>query len=192
MSDVSFADLRKEFTPAQASAPVCLDGALLAEIEQAEAELEQKRSDDNSLGGSERRELAERIKDLQEQAQAKEREFTFRSIGNRRWADLKSEHPPSAKDRQEGSEFDFKGFMHAAIVESVVSPKLTLDDVDWLDEHLSEGQFRRIWTACLAANVGVNGPKAQPSDTVQALLSEPKSTSRPRPVSLGPSSSVAS
>lgn len=173
----SMADVRQEHTPAVSSASVCLDGALLAEIEQAEAALEEaKRQDDGGIASG-TRELADRVLELHERARARERRFTFASIGQRKWSDLLSHHPPSKDQRKEGLDHDPDPFSRAAMAASAVSPTLTADDVEWLADNLSLGQFRRLWTACLAANVGVNGPKAQPSATATLLASVPKSTS---------------
>lgn len=170
------ADVRQEHTPAVASASVCLDGALLAEIEQAEAELESSRKENDSLAGGSA-ELADRVLELHEQAKAKERRFTFASIGARKWSDLLSNHPPTKDQRKEGLDHNPDPFSRAAITASAVAPSLTTEDVEWLSDHLSLGQYRRLWTACLAANVGVNGPKAQPSATATLLATERKLTS---------------
>jgi hypothetical protein len=171
------ADVRQEHTPAVASASVCLDGALLAEIEQAEAALEEaKRQDDGGLAPG-IKETADRVLELHDQAKAKERRFVFAAIGARQWSDLLSHYPPSKDQRKEGLDHDPDPFSRAAMAASASAPTLTDADVEWLSDNLSLGQYRRLWTACLAANVGVNGPKAQPSATATLLASGPRSTS---------------
>lgn len=176
MSDsFSMAEVRQEHTPAVASASVCLDGALLAEIEQAEAELEEAKGNDNGSIDSGTNGLADRVLELHDLAKAKERRFTFASIGARRWSDLLSDHPPTKEQRKEGLDHDPDPFSRAAMAASAATPTLTTDDLEWMSDNLSLGQYRRLWTACLAANVGVNGPKAQPSATATLLASATKS-----------------
>jgi hypothetical protein len=191
MSKRTMADLRKRHTPATASARITLNSALLAEIERAEEQLEEARKNDDSLAGGSA-ELARRVVELHEQAQKEEDTFTFQAVGARQWSDMLSQHPPSKEQRAEGLDHDPDPFSRAAMAASAIEPKLTAEDVDWLYDNLSLGQYRRLWGACLAANVGVSGPKAQPSATATRLASGPKSTTALREVSRGASSSAAS
>ena len=185
------ADLRKRHTPATASARITLNSALLAEIERAEEQLEEARKNDDSLAGGSA-ELARRVVELHEQAKEEEETFTFAAISARAWSDLQSQHPPSKEQREEGLNTDPDPFSRAALAASASEPKLTPEDVDWLYDNLSVGQYQRLWSTCLAVNVGVSGPKAQPSAIATRLASGPKSTTALREVSRGASSSAAS
>ncbi|MFE7869767.1 hypothetical protein ACFUYE_05380 [Micromonospora humida] len=120
--------------------PVCLSGALAAEFEAAERQLQEalRRPATDSLdGGGETRELAEQIEDLRQQMVEGTVEFRLRAMGRKRWRAFIGEHPPrqdddgeiDARDVNVGVNVD--SFYPALIRESTVAP--VLDDEDWLD-----------------------------------------------------------
>lgn len=82
--------------------------------------------------------------------------FTFQAIGRRAWRELLAQHPPTAAQLEldAGLEYDPDTFPAAAIAAACVEPEgVTADAMAELEERLSIGQFGRLWTACLAANV---------------------------------------
>lgn len=189
MSEFTIDDLRADFAPAQATANVCLDGKLLAEIERLEAELPAVEEADNGENRSPQAPvLADRIFELYEQAKAKERLFTFTALSAKAWSDLVSDHPPSKAQRQEGYDTNPDVFPFEAMA-LTCDPKLSPDDFRWIKETVSPAQFDRIWLTCRAVHQVVNGPKAQASDTATRLATVPRSRTAPKGESPGPSSS---
>lgn len=151
------------------SLPVCLDGALVAEIEAAERELEQLRRRpvrDSLDGGGELREVAERIEALRGQMQDSVVEFRMRAMGRVRWAAFLEEHPPRKDDAGTVLEADralgvnAETFWVALVRESTISPEL--DDEDWTallgDEHtdgaLTNKQYDQLTSVAWTLNRG--------------------------------------
>lgn len=136
---------------------VCLDGKLVADLEQAESQLREA-----SQGMLEPpADLEQRVQDLAKRVQVKTRSFTFRSIGRRAWRKLHSEHPPTESDRSQGADFNTETFPVAAMVASCVEPGLTPAQAEKLTAILPEGEFDRLWGAVLLANlVGADAKKA--------------------------------
>ena len=123
------------------SVPVCLNGALVAEFEAAEQQLQEalRRPKGDSLdGGGEARELAERIEQLRQRMRDGTAVFRLRAMGRKAWRRFIAEHPPrqdddgvvDQRDRAIGVNVDT--FFPALIRTSTVEPA-ELDDEDWLE-----------------------------------------------------------
>jgi hypothetical protein len=101
--------------------------------------------------------IAHQIAELQDEMTAALREFTFKNIGKKAWADLLAQHPPTkeqlAVEAEEAKEqgrkprfFDHNLASH--------SPKMDEDAVRRLEAALTDSQFTLLWRACFDANLG--------------------------------------
>lgn len=153
----SFDDYLAEITPQEATARICLNGRLLAEkrkLETALADRMAATAGEGSLAGDgDVVAIAGDIQALEERIDAARRPFVFRSIGRQAWRDLLGKYPPRDSDKRNGLDHNPEKFPGAAIAASAVSPTLTIDQVNELDERLNLGQFDRLWAACLEANL---------------------------------------
>lgn len=140
---------------------VCLDAALVAEIEQAERELAQAERErgDSLAGGARPRAIAERIEALRQQMHDRMVVFRLRAMPRPQWAAFLDEHPPRKTDSGEVDERDkyigvnVDTFFPALIRRSVVEPEL--DDEDWdllLNERLTSRQFDDLANAAWSLN----------------------------------------
>src|SRR5690606_32782497 len=119
---------------------VCLDAALVAEIEQAERELAQAERErgDSLAGGARPRAIAARIEALRQQMHDCMGVCRLRAMPRPQWAALLDEHPPRKTDSGEVDERDkYIGvntdtFFPALIRRSVVEPELDAEDWDLL------------------------------------------------------------
>jgi len=140
--------------------PVCLNAALVAEIEQAERDLAdaQRQANDSLAGGSQAREIAERIEALRQRMRDHTVEFRLRAMSRPAWREFFAEHPPRKDDKGEIDERDkYIGvntdtFFAALARRSVVEPEL--DDEDWqlLEERLTSRQFDQLADVAWALN----------------------------------------
>lgn len=152
---------------AERTVPLCLDGALVAEIEAAERELKRltERPPVDSLeGGGELRAAAGRVEQLREQMAESTVEFRLRAIPGNRWQAVLDEHPPrrdeggtvDVRDRAIGVNVD--SFFPALVRRCLVSPEL--DDEDWtalfgsdeVDGALTDRQCDQLYDAAWALN----------------------------------------
>lgn len=164
-------EFREQAKPFTASVDVCADGALVAELEEARAELEAQHQ--GMLQAP--KELEARVEKLAKEVDKKTRTFVFQSIGRRAWRKMLSEHPPTKEHLAMEPELDFNPdtFPAVAFRRSCISPELTQDDAEWLAGDLPEGEFTRVWGALLRANV-VGGDAKKAVATAAAALSEKK------------------
>lgn len=141
-------------TPKVVRAKVCLRGDLIDELEQLEAEY-RRLSQSDDLSGGPAEDVADRIAVVQSEAEQSSVEFVFHAIGQRPWADLIAEHPPSPDGKKNGEQFDPKTFPFAAVAASCVQPTgVTFAGVEKLYEKVNFGQWQALWGACLEANIG--------------------------------------
>lgn len=173
----SFADMKERFKPVTVEARVCLDGELAIEIDHLEADLLVAQADDERLNReAEAPAIADRIVELTDELHAAEEVFVFQALSRRAWAELLDKHPPTPDDVEDGRDFGV-GFPAAAIAACCVDPGLTVEEAEWLADHLSLGQFLRLQSAAIAANVTAGGLGKAPSSTARRLASVPSSTS---------------
>lgn len=152
---------------AERTVPICLDGALVAEIEAADRELERltKRPSVDSLeGGGDLRAAAELVEQLREQMAESTVEFRLRAIPGNRWQGFLSQFPPRRdednnvvlRDRAIGVNVD--EFFPALVRRCLVAPEL--DDEDWtalfgsdeVDGALTDRQCDQLFDAAWALN----------------------------------------
>ncbi|GAB2951869.1 hypothetical protein GCM10027280_45320 [Micromonospora polyrhachis] len=164
---MSIKDKIKRARLAERDVPLCLDGALVAEIEAADRELQrlsQQPSADSLDGGGELREVAERIEALRSAMADSTVEFRLRAIPGNRWQAFLDQHPPRrdgdgnvvARDRALGVNID--EFFPALVRRCLVSP--VLDDEDWtalfgsdeVDGALSDRQCDQLFDVAWAIN----------------------------------------
>lgn len=159
MTDTPFdvEEFLAEATPREAVARVCSRQDLLARHAELEAELtEAHQGDLRENREPESPRIAQQIVDLEAEIAGTEREFRFRAIGRRAWADLLAKYPPT-KDQQRahpGLDHNPDRFPVAAIAASAVAPTLTVDQAKLLEERLNLAQWEKLWGACLDANLG--------------------------------------
>lgn len=165
MSDIK-AKIRAARLP-ERTVPVCLDGALIAEIEAADRELVRLREQpaaDSLDGGGDVRRAAERVEALREQMSEASEDFRLRAMPRKRWKAFIRQHQPrkdedgrvDERDRHIGVNVDT--VYPALIRASVVSP--ALDDEDWLtllgddevDGVLTDRQFDELSSAAWFLN----------------------------------------
>lgn len=189
-ADWTFDDVQAEYRPATATVAICLDGQLVAELERLDGELRQALDDDARVNRKPQAPaVAERIRQLQEDARGRERTFVFQAVPHRRWSDLLAEHKPTKEQRDQGLDHNPDTFAPVAIAEAAVAPKMTVDQARWLWDNLSLGQAMRLWRCCLSVNVGVRDVPFNVAASAVAHASEPSSTTADRAASPDPSSS---
>ncbi len=191
MADLTLDEVVDQATPTVKTVRVCLDGDLGAQLERLQADFDLV-EDDGSLDGGGRRELAERIAALRDEAEQKAVEFTFRSVGDRAWSDLLAAHPPTDEQLQQDRRATLNPdtFVPAAIAVSLVSPAgATLETVNRLRAKLSVGQWGALRDACYLANLGDGSPGPLSRSVSDVLrVSAPSSTTAPLEGSLAASS----
>lgn len=184
MSD--FAAWRADHTPSVQKVAVCFDGALQAELEQAEDSLRDIERDKGGMLGNGKAELEAEIEELRKAIKAKTRVLSFKGLGRRDWNNLVGKHPPTADQREEAKraggtvQFNVDTFPVAAMVKTSVDPALSEDDAQWLSDTLSDGDFLKVWDACLRANVQAG---RNPFDPVSATMNGSRAKSKPRSAS---------
>lgn len=150
-------DLLAEITAREKTVKILLDQALLAEHERLEAELVAELEIDakenrDAVGPG----LAQELVEFEDRIQAARREFRFRAIGKKPWADLLAQHPPTKEHTDLNARLDHnpETFPIAAIAASCVDPVMTVEQVQRLEQALNLAQFDKLWGGCLDANVG--------------------------------------
>lgn len=162
MSDqggITIDDLLAEAVPRSATARILLRQDLLEEHARLDAELQAAVAAALDEVTSETRDtLATQLAELEAQIEAAQREFTFRALGRRAWADLMAKHPPTKDQLKANPRLDHnpETFPFAAIAASCVAPALTVDHVKALDERLNVSEFDKLWVTTLEANVGAD------------------------------------
>jgi hypothetical protein len=164
MADLTVDDLLAEIAPRETVARVLLRQELVAqhaELEKAmqEALQEDARENRDPVGPV----IAAKVMALESEMDALRRPFTFRAVGQRKWADLLAQHPPTKEQRKIDIRLDNNPdtFPVCAIAASCIDPVLTEDQVRQFEERLDLSQWSLLWTACLEANMGtVSSPKS--------------------------------
>lgn len=168
----SIDDLLAEVTAREKTVKILLRQDMLAEHARLEAEVVAELD----LDATENRDpvgpaLAQRLVEYEAEIAAARREFKFRAIGKRPWADLLAQHPPTPEQRRLNSRVDHnpETFPGAAIAASCVDPVMSVEQVGRLEQALNLSQFETLWTACLDANVG-GGGEAGPKSPVGSIV----------------------
>jgi hypothetical protein len=186
-------DVVAQAKPRTATVRLCLRGDLAQEHERLEGELaEARRYDEQTNEPNTAPAIARRIRDIEAQMRDDEVEFVFSAIGKTRWSDLLAEHPPT-KDQKADLRLDHnpETFSVAAIAASLTEPAdASLEDVEQLAEVLSVGQWAKLWSACIAANIGGDTPGESSAASAVLRAFEQSSTSAVAAASLAASSSA--
>lgn len=189
MSEWTLDDFAKAHKPARATARVGFRQDLWDRHARLEAELVAAvRGDTSENRDPEAPAIAEAIETLEAEIAVNEKLFTFASIGRQAWTKLLAEHAPSAEHREMGSDHNPETFPPAAVAASAVEPLLSLKTATAMFDELNISQWNRLWSACLAANLG--GGESPKSAVATAVLRrpEPSSTTAPPEGSLEASS----
>jgi hypothetical protein len=144
-----------EITPATETVRICTRGDLVDQLRRLEQELaDAQRDDDRHNRPPKAPKIAKQIEALEAEARGSERGLTLQAIGAAAWSDLLAKHPPTKQQRDQypGLDHNPETFPYAAVAASLGEP----DDsgVRKLVERISQGQWSRLWGACLAVNVG--------------------------------------
>ena len=143
----------------EVTARILLRQDLVARHAELDAALTDAVSDDARLNRTPQAPLlAAEIRDLEAEIEAAKVDFTFQALGRREWADVMSQASAvegykhsSAK----GSDHDPETFPVAACAASCVKPDgMTPVVMERLEKSLNFNQFRKLWEACLEANLG--------------------------------------
>lgn len=131
---------------------ICLRGDLTAEIYRLDAELSElgkKNFDTRLTGNPEANRLAQRIKDLEAEAEKSTVDVTLQALPRKQWADLVAKHPPLDKAQ------DFApSIYNDAVPACLVEPELDEDTRDKFLDGLTQGQWDELAGAVHALNVG--------------------------------------
>lgn len=100
--------------------------------------------------------IAAQLTELEAEIDAAKRDFVFRRVGKKAWADLLAAHPPTKEQRSANPRIDNnpETFPLAAIAASCTSPRMTVEQAQKFEEILDLTQFQQIYQACLDANIG--------------------------------------
>lgn len=157
-------DLLAEIAPREVVARVLLRQELVAQHGDLDAELqaaliEDARENRDPLAP----EIVAKIVALEVEMDELRRSFTFRAIGQRKWADLLAANAPTKEQKKEhpGLDHNPDTFPAEAIAASCIEPVLTVAQVRLFEERLDLSQWSLLWTACLNANLGASkSPKS--------------------------------
>lgn len=165
MPELSVKDIDAAFRPVETRVRMCLRADLVAELGTLEEQLRvEKARDGGSLADTAAHDIAQRILDIQVEAQANEVEFVFQSVGRRKWTDLLLAHPaPDAQlELEPDIPYSLETFPAAAMHAACTSPADA--DLAWwvtVNEEWNVGQVQRLWDACLRSQTRVaDAPKA--------------------------------
>jgi hypothetical protein len=153
------------------------------------ATLEQRARREAAIDARENRmpvapQLAEQIRELEDEVAASEVAFVFQAVGRREYAKLLAEHAPSEEQRASAEEQQIRlsynpdTFPPALLAASCIEPAdTTVERMTNVWLNWSEGQVSPLWAACLATNMGSAdvGPKSLIASEI-LRASEPNST----------------
>ena len=124
-------------------------------------------------------EAIERLEQIEAEFEASRWTFKLAAIGQRKWADLLREHPPTAAEKKadRNAEFNDPAFPYAAIAASTIlvlrpgeaEPDELPEGPVWTPQQVAEFHesplcdvkaWSDLWGACLSANVVAQAPKS--------------------------------
>jgi len=145
-------DLLQQKTLPRMMVKICLRGDLTSEIYRLDAELSElgkKNFDTRLTGNAEAHSLAQRIKDLESEAEKSTVEVTLQALPRKQWADLVAKHKPQDKGQ------DFAPTIYNdAIPVCIVEPDMDSDTRDKFLDGLTQGQWDELAGAVHLLNVG--------------------------------------
>ena len=155
-------DFLDDFQAPSIEARICPRADLLERHKEAERRLVESGQSSGSLAG-EAAELAQRVRDLEDEIDASTRTIKFRALSRRRWRTLLAEHHPLKVHKADGLDFNPETFPVAAIAACAVEPSLTQEQAERLADALPLGEFEKLWQSVLSVNLGV-------TDTPKSVL----------------------
>lgn len=162
----SYADIKKTKKPVVKKVLIALDGEKADEFNEARARVEdlEQKSLDNPRDKTIQADLVGAKADyeaLKETIGDDLVEFTFRSIGRRRYEEIFEECPATSKQKQEAikageeePQWNPETFPPAIIAASIVEPEMTDDDVYdmWESTDWNQAELTSLFLAALTAN----------------------------------------
>jgi hypothetical protein len=155
--------------------PICLAGALVAEHEKLDRQLEELTDDPGAgIEGNGRAELAEQIRTLEGRMQADTYPFRLRALKRPEFKALVAAHPPRQTEggevdpRDKGRGFNIDALYEALVPMSIVDPELSGPAMRKLvDEDLTDGQFIELGNMAYSLNRGlVDVPKSRAASAI--------------------------
>lgn len=179
---MTFADWQEAATPERQEGRVCFDReartALLSCIKRLGEVTKNRQLLDND---DELDELESRIAELDAQVEESTKTFTFERIPRRRWRELEEAHPATDAQRKEDPRqtLDPDTFGPAVAAACCVDPGMTLEEAQWLQDFLPDGEWEReVLGPVMAANqTGAEVPKGA-AGIAGKLITELRSISR--------------
>lgn len=146
------ADILGRIKRPEKTVSLCLAGDLQAELEDLERALAaaRERPSGGTLAESappEARQIAQQIQDLQARMREHVTVFRFRGLSSKGYSDLVAQHPPTAEDKEEASDVNWKTFAPGLVAACAVSPPMTVEEAGQLADALTQAQ----WDALVVA-----------------------------------------
>lgn len=137
---------------------VNLRGDLIAQVQDLEAELSalQQNSTVRLAEDPAAVELAKQIHELEKQADESKLTLRFQALSGPDWRRAIAAHPPTDEQKEEGYISDSNAVAAAVLGDSLLEPDLDDDDLQALQEALTEGQWTMIVNTIFQLNGGDN------------------------------------
>ena len=162
----SYADIKKRKKPVIKKVLIALDGEKADDFNEARSRLEdlEQQALDNPKDKDIQSDLIEakdKFNELKETIDDDLIEFSFRSIGRRRYEEIFEECPPTTKQKQEAAkngeeepQWNPETFPPAIIAASIVDPEMSEDDVYdmWESTDWNQAELTSLFLAALTAN----------------------------------------
>ncbi|MEU7044932.1 hypothetical protein AB0A77_28290 [Streptomyces varsoviensis] len=175
---LSLADVRAKIQRPRDHVDIVMDAEAADEIAALEKVLTKTiELDEQSNEPDQAPEVARRLREVEERAEASVVRFVLQAISHRAYAKLQAETPPTeeqlaeAKGREGGElpAFDPEAFSPKLVRAQLISPTVGSDEefnAFW--DELSDGQMRQLWMTALGVQVGVTelGPKSESASEV--------------------------
>lgn len=153
---------KAEASPRREVVAVCFDGRLLSDLEAAEKKRDELRgAGEKMLGNPDLTAAEAKVEELRKAVEEKTHVLAFDSIGQKRWADLVSEHPPTEEEKKAQPDLDIHPatFFPAALAASGreiaadgTETPFTLEQGEFLVSELPEMEVVRLTMACTKVN----------------------------------------
>lgn len=141
-----------------------------------------------SLAGGVPAELSERIADLEAEMEATTFELTFEALSSHQFLRLKAQHRPRKSDREQRLDFNLEEFPAALFAACAVDPEMSPEQAKTLVDKLTDGQFAKLWNACLVLNIGDDSAPKSVTPFAQEATNGTSSTTAANGESLAASS----
>lgn len=158
----SFADVRQHASRPEKTVLVCMAGALVAEHEELDRQLQEHQPDPNAgIEGDSRSELAEQIRALEERMREATFPFRLRALKRAEYRALKDDCPPrrdsdgeyDPRDAQRG--FNLDKLYDRLVPVSIIDPLLPEKELREVLDELTDGQFVELGNAAYMLNEGL-------------------------------------